>query len=123
MIDKLQRTAQAIQFLRLPSIVAGIVCLASIVMIVLISRSHDGDRYLMPSFVGFIWAATTYSFIATFRTIPEEAHDSLGFIGKIKQKFARGWHWLISFVFLGTTITAFIMTVRLISVWLKDYVN
>ena len=40
MIDKLQKVAQAIQILRVPSIVVALIGLASTVMIIYSSRSH-----------------------------------------------------------------------------------
>ena len=120
MIDKFQRLAQTIQVLQLPSIVVGSICLASMVVIVLNPYSDTGNRFLMLGFVGLVWAATTFSFIATFRTIPEKADKSLKFIGRFKRRLSRGWYWVISLVFLGTTIAALILTGRLMSIWLKD---
>jgi len=120
MIDKFQRIAQAIQILRLPLIVVGVICLASMVIIVLSPSSAAANQFLMLSFVGLVWAATTFSFIATFHTIPEKADKSLKFISRLKRRLSRGWYWFISLVFLGTTTTALILTGRLMSIWLKD---
>ena len=61
MIDKLQRIAKAIQILRLPTIAIGLISLASIVMIIFTSKHHEGDRFLIPSFVGLFWAMSTLS--------------------------------------------------------------
>lgn len=121
MIDNFQRIAQTIQILKLPSLIVGSVCLVSFILIVLSASSDEGNRFLMPSFVGLVWAATTFSFIATFRTIPEKAEKSQGFIGRFKRGLSRAWYWFIAVVFVGTTLTALIMTGRLMSIWLKDY--
>lgn len=121
MIDRFQRIAQNLRFLLLPSILVGSVCLVSIVIIVVGIRSEELERFLTPSFVGLIWAATTYAFIVTFCTVPEKADKSLRLIGNLKRRISRGWYWFIAVVFLGTTIAALIMTGRLMSVWLKDY--
>jgi hypothetical protein len=90
------------------------------VVIVLGPGSAAANQTLMPGFVGLVWAATTFSFIATFRTIPEKADKSLKFISRLKRRLSRGWYWVISLVFLGTTIAALILTGRLMSIWLKD---
>jgi len=121
MIDKFQRIAQTIQILKLPSFLVGSICLVSFVVIVLSAGSGEGNRFLMPSFVGLVWAATTFSFIATFRTIPVIVEQSQGFIGRFKRRLSRAWYWFIAVVFVGTTFTALIMTGRLMSIWLKDY--
>jgi Mn2+/Fe2+ NRAMP family transporter len=121
MIDKLQRIAQAIQILRLPSIAVGLICFASIVMIIFTSRSHEDDRYLIPSIVGLIWAISTHSFIVTFRSVPEKADNSLKFIGKLKRSVSRGWYWIVGIVFLGTTLTVIFLSYRIFSIWFRDY--
>jgi hypothetical protein len=77
MIDKLQGIAQAIQILRLPSIAVGLISLASMVGIIFISKSHESDRFLIPSIAGLLWAISTYSFIVIFRSVPKKANKSL----------------------------------------------
>jgi hypothetical protein len=121
MIDKLQRIAQAIQILRLPSIAVGLIGLASLVMIMFISKSHEGDRFLIPSIVGLFWAISAYSFIVTFRSVPEKANKSLKFFSKLKRIINRGWYWFIGVVFLCTTVAAMFVTYRMVSIWLRDY--
>ncbi len=121
MIDKLQRISQAIQFLRLPAIAVGFFCLASTILILLSANSNDGDTFLIPSFVGVLWAMSTYTFIVTFRSVPEKAGNSLSLFGKLKRHLHRGWYWVISMVFLGTTLAAIYLTNSMISIWLRDY--
>ena len=121
MIDNLQRISQAIQFLRLPVIAAGLFCLATTAVIILSSNSTDGDRYLIPSFVGVLWALSTYTFIVTFRSIPEKSCKNLSMFGKIKRHLHRGWYWVISIVFLATTVAAIYLTNSMISIWLREF--
>ena len=115
MIDKFQRIAQTIQILKTPSLIVGLICLVSFVVIVLSVSSNEGNRFLIPSFVGLIWAATTFSFIVTFRTIPERAEKSQGFIRRLRRGLSRAWYWFIALVFIGTSLATLIMTGRLIS--------
>jgi len=121
MIDKLQRISQTIHFLRLPAIAVGLFCLATIVVIILNTNSTDGDRFLIPSFVGVLWAMSTYTFIVTFRSVPEKADNSLSMFGKLKRHLHRGWYWVLSTVFLSTTVAAIYFTNSMISIWLRDY--
>ena len=92
MIDKLQKISQAIQYLRLPAIAVGLFCLVSTIVIILNSNSHVGDRFLIPSFVGVVWAMSTYTFIVTFQSVPEKADNSLSVIGKLKCHLHRSTH-------------------------------
>jgi hypothetical protein len=121
MIDKLQGIAQAIQILRLPSIAVGLISLASMVVIMFISKSPESDRFLIPSIVGLLWAISTYSFIVTFRSVPEKANKSLKFFSKLKRNINRGWYLFIGVVFFCTTIVVMFVTYRLVSIWLRDY--
>jgi Mn2+/Fe2+ NRAMP family transporter len=121
MIDKLQGFAQTIQILRLPSIAVGLISLASMVVIMFISKSPESDRFLIPSIVGLLWAISTYSFIVTFRSVPEKSNISLKFFSKLKRNINRGWYWFIGIVFLGTTVAVMFVTYRLVSIWLRDY--
>jgi len=121
MIDKLQGFAQTIQILRLPSIAVGLISLASMVAIMFISKSPESDRFLIPSIVGLLWAISTYSFIVTFRSVPEKSNISLKFFSKLKRNINRGWYWFIGIVFLGTTVAVMFVTYRLVSIWLRDY--
>jgi len=121
MIDKLQRISQTIQFLRLPAIAVGMFCLATTVVIILNTNSTHGDRFLIPSFVGLLWAMSTYTFVVTFRSVPEKAGNNLSFFSKLKRRLHRGWYWVISMVFLGTTVTTIYFTNSMISIWLRDY--
>jgi len=121
MIDKLQGFAQTIQILRLPSIAVGLISLASMVVIMFISKSPESDRFLIPSIVGLLWAISTYSFIVTFRSVPEKSNISLKFFSKLKRNINRGWYWFIGIVFLGTTVAVMFATYRLVSIWLRDY--
>ena len=123
MINKFQRIAQSMQILRLPAILVGSICLVSIAIILVGARSEEFERFLTPSLIGFVWAATAYSFIVTFRTVPEKADKSQKLIGRLKRRISRGWYWFIAVVLLGTTVAALILTGRLMSLWLKDYVN
>ena len=121
MIDKFQKFAQAIQFLRLPSIAVGLFSLASIVVIIFTSKSHEGDHFLIPSFVGLLWSLSTHSFIVTFYSVPERAVKTMSFFSRLKRNINRGWYWFISIVFLGTTLSVIVVTYRMVSIWMRDY--
>ncbi len=121
MIDKLQGIAKVIQILRLPSIAVGLISLALMVVIMFISESHESDRFLIPSIVGLLWAISTYSFIVTFRSVPEKANKPLKFFSKLKSYIIRGWYWFMGVVFLAATVAVIFLTYRMVSIWLVDY--
>jgi hypothetical protein len=121
MIDKLQRVAQTIQILRLPSIAVGVFGLATVIVIIFTSRSHEGDKFLIPGIICLLWAISTYTFIVTFRSVPEKGDQSLKFLAKLKRSATRAWYFFIGYVFIGTTLTAVWLSLRMIVIWLRDY--
>lgn len=121
MIDKLQGIAKAIQILRLPSIAVGLISLASMVAIIFISKSHESDRFLIPSIVVLLWAISTYTFIVTFHSVPKKVNKSMKFFSKLKRNINRSWYWFIGVVFVGTTIAVMVLTFRMVSIWLGSY--
>jgi hypothetical protein len=121
MIDGLKRMAQAIQVLRLPSLVLGLISLASLVATVFFFTSDQGDRYIIPSIIGLLWGMATYSFIVTFRALPDKPNTSPRFFGKLKHAVARVWYGLISLIFIGAAVTVLVITIRMILIWLRDH--
>ncbi len=121
MIDTLQRIAYTIRMLRLPSILAGLVSLASLAVSIFIMSPHHGDRLIIPSLVGLIWAMSTYAFIVTFRSVPQRPGSASGIFSRLKLRIERGWYWFISVILLGTTVVAIGLTCRMVSIWLRAY--
>lgn len=123
MIDTLGKISQALQFLRLPVVIVGLVCLTTITVITFTSKSLEEDYYLIPSIVGVLWATTTYIFLAGFHTVPPKADPSWKLIPRIKRKLARAWYVFLAITFLGTSILAVSVTFRMVSVWVRDYLG
>ena len=121
MLEKLQRIAQALQLLRWPAILVGWLSLASVVAIVVTSRSHEGDFLLIPSILGLVWAMSTHAFLTTFRSVPEKAHKAQSFFSRLKRGLWRSLYWLMCGVFFGASAAILLMTYRLFSFWLGSY--
>jgi hypothetical protein len=121
MIDTFKRMAQAIQVLRLPSLGVGLISLASLVVIVLFFASGQGDRFIIPFSVGLLWGVSTYSFIVIFRAVPDKTNTPLRFFGKLKHTITRLWYGLVCLFFLGATAAMLVVTIRMVSIWLRDH--
>ena len=121
MIDTFKRVAQAIQMLRLPSLWVGLISLTSLVAIVLFWPSDQGSQFIIPCIVGWLWGMSAYAFIVTFRAIPEKPTTPLKFFGKLKHTMTRTWYGLISVIVLGATLAMIVVTIRMITIWFRDY--
>ena len=121
MVDRFKRVAQAIQMLRLPSLWVGLISLTSLVVIVMFFATDQVSPLIIPCIVGLLWGLSTYSFIVTFSAVPQKPVAPLKFFGKLKYTITRGWYGLIGMVFLGATLAMIVVTIRMISIWLRDY--
>lgn len=123
MIDRFTKIANALQFLRLPSVVIGLVSLVTMIAIIVSPKSLEGDLYLIPSAVGILWSVTTYSFLVNFHAVPQKADRSWTFFKRVRRMITRVWYWFMGMVFIGTTVGAIFVSYRMITIWLKDYVG
>lgn len=121
MIDKLQRVAGRLQFLRLPAMVLGLVSLATMITVIVSSKSHEDDYYLMPSIVGLLWSMASYSFLVNFSSIPEKSDSSWKLIARFKRSAVRAGYWLLAMLFILTTVGALFVSYRMITIWLRDF--
>ena len=121
LLDTFNRFANAIQIVRIPSLVFGLLCFVSIASVVFMSRSHEDDQFLLPAVVGLLWAISTYAFITTFRIVPEKSDKTWKITNRLKRNIHRGWYWLVSFTFVGITVIIIFMTGRMVTIWLKEF--
>jgi hypothetical protein len=121
MIDRFTQIANVLRFLRLPSVVVGLVCLVAVITIVVGSNSHGDDLYLIPSVVGILWAIATYTFVVGFSAVPPRADSSWGLFRRLKRKIVRMGYWLMAVAFIGTSVGVVVVSYRLLAVWFRDF--
>jgi len=90
-------------------------------VIVVASDSHEDDRMLMPSFVGLLWAISLYTFIESFRSVPERLAEKQGLLSGFRHSIRRSWYWIKGVIFLAATALALVATSRMVSIWLSEY--
>lgn len=101
--------------------VLAVACFACTVFIIFTSSSHEGDKYLFPSILGFLWALSVYGFIETFKYVPEHSGNEPGLLKRTKRKLSRLWYWMIGLVFFGTSIAVIVLSLRTLTVWFGEY--
>ncbi len=121
MIDRFAKVANTLQILRLPSVIAGVLSSAAMLTVIITSKTHESDFYLIPSSVGLLWSIATYSFLVNFQSVPNKAESSWSLFERIKRNAIRAWYWLIAVLFVVTTIAVMAISYRMIAVWLRDY--
>jgi hypothetical protein len=64
---------------------------------------------------------STYFFIVTFSSIPQKPNQTLAFFTRLKRNAVRGWYWLIGVLFVVTTLSAIVISYRMVSSGVKGY--
>lgn len=119
LIDRLQKLAERAAPLRYLT-GAGMLLfgLATAALIL----SFGDDRYLFPAIVGLLWSASTHAFIGTFRSVPGPATaGGLGLLARLRRRLHRAWFWLLALVCAASTLVVIVVSVRLASIWLRQY--
>ena len=81
----------------------------------------SGELMVIPSIVGFLWALSVYSFIASFQHVPVKADSQDSFLAKLKAAFRRAPYWVLAFLALTSSVAILVLSYRLFSVWLHDF--
>ena len=118
MLDRFHRVALSTQFLLLPAIVIGFVCVAMVLYAIFSGQTSEESPFLMPGLVGALWAMVTYAFLVTFRVIPEPANRYQRFVRRMFTNLRRGWYWLLAWICIGTTLLVVILTYRMLALWI-----
>lgn len=83
----------------------------------------SGEQWVIPSIVGFLWALSVYSFIASFQHVPVKADSQASFLAKLKAVLRRAPYWVLAFLALTSSVAVLILSYRLFSVWFQDFGN
>ena len=121
MIDPFRRLAHSIQILALPLLLSVPTCTGVALYVVFGPVSQPADKYLFPAIVGLLWSLAGYGFIETFKQVPARLEQRTGFTMRLRRRLVRLWYWLVALVFVATTAVVAVLTLRVLSVWLKDY--
>jgi len=122
MLNNLHTLAKRVRGLRIPALVVGFSSLITIIVTLLSSSSHEEDRLLMPSFALLLWATSLYTLIEGFGSIPAKPSAGAQLHRRISQRIKRAWFWFLGAVFLAATAVAILLSYRLVSIWLDEYI-
>ena len=121
MIETLSKISKKLYWTQPIIMLIGVGSLSFFIYTVFSSGTTENDAYLIPSVLGFIWSLLYLLLVSAFPYVPEKPDQSIKFFKRIKIKFKRGIYYLIGIVFVVTTLSAIVLSFRLINIWLTDY--
>jgi hypothetical protein len=122
MIDRLHTIAVRLKPLRWVAVALGLASLAALAVIIFLApASGDGDRFLLPAIVGFVWCLSAYGFIDTFQSVPVKLDREHGIFARFRRSLARAWFRFLVLLFGVSTLAALFLTLRLGALWLGGW--
>ena len=86
-----------------------------------LAADGSGERWVIPSIVGVLWALSVYSFIGSFQHVPVKADSRASLPAKLKAVLRRAPYWVLACLALISSAAVLILSYRLFSVWLHDF--
>jgi hypothetical protein len=83
-------------------------------------RGEQG-MIVIPALVLALWGLSVFLLIRNFADIPDRADVRDSFMRRTWQSGKRAWYWLIGVIFLLASLGVVWQTIRLLTVWLRDY--
>lgn len=117
MIERLQRIATFLDRLRLLIFVIGGFSLVVVLLSLLETPWLKGDELLIPSILGFCWAATFYSISKLFVVVPGEPGSAAGFRDRLSARLRRGVLWVLGALMIALTISVMVLSYQLLRAW------
>jgi len=119
MLEAFRRTANILQPLRIPAAIVAAISIFALGYMILTPPTPETRRFTIPSIVVLLWALNSYVFLTTFRGERIEAGESARLLQKVKTRLYKLWLGLIGILFVGLTVAATVLTLKLIGIWLK----
>ena len=117
MIERLQRIANFLGPLRLLIFVMGGFSMVIVLLSLFENPWLTGDRLLIPSILGFCWAATLYSISKLFAVVPGMPNEGAGFRERLSIRLRRGGLWILAVLTIGLTIAVVVLSFELLRTW------
>ena len=117
MIDKLAVVARFMSPAKQLFAVMSVVSLGFFVYYLVFSKT-SAEGVFIPPIVFFIWSYSAWAYINMFVGVPILG-DNLGFFKRLKVRFMRSFYWVVSLLFILSSLGVIFVTNKIVHVWLS----
>lgn len=121
MIDALKIVSKRFRWTKPLAFIIGVVFLSLFLASIFGLGGIEGDIYLIPSILGFIWSGLFYFMVSTFASVPQQPARDTQFIEKIKVRFKRGIYYVLSIIFVVLTVAMVSLSFKMAGIWRADF--
>ena len=116
MIERLQKFAKVLSRIRYLLLLLAGVC-AGLTLLSLIDNPWlADDRWLLQSFMGFLWLITLYVLSQVFPRLPPPVESAENWRQRLSYRLRRGMMWLLAMLFISLSVSLILLSYQLLRV-------
>ncbi|MEX0619611.1 MAG: hypothetical protein WDZ76_12220 [Pseudohongiellaceae bacterium] len=119
MIERLQKFATRILWLRPVILVVAVASMATVVWSLVRPDVGAGDRLIIPGIVLFSWSAMYLCVTGLFSSVPAKPDQRTRWVDRLAIGVKRGLFRILAWCFLLLTLVLLVISYQLISTWLR----
>ena len=121
MIDYLSVLSRKIVWLKPLFFLTIIAAIIAFAYVVLIENGAGKEVYIIPSVVGVLWSLVCLLLLSAFPHVPPKPEMQQRLYKRLKIRLVRGCYYIGSLIFVVLSVSALLLTFRLLNVWRTDF--
>lgn len=121
MIDQLRVFSRKVVWLRPLFFLTTAAAIIVFAYVVFIENAADKEVYIIPCIVGVLWSLVCLLLLSAFPHVPPKPEVQQRFYKRLKIRLARGCYYIVSLIFVMLSVSALLLTFRLLNVWRADF--
>ena len=116
MIERLQKFAKVLSRIRYILLLLAGACAVLVLLSLIDNPWLSDDRWLLYSFMGFLWVLMLYTASQVFPRLPPAVASAENWRQRLSYRLRRGMMWLLAVLFLSLTLSLILLSYQLLRV-------
>ena len=116
MIERLQKFAKVLSRIRYILLLLAGTCAVLTLLSLIDNPWLADDRWLLHSFMGFLWVLMLYTASEVFPRLPPAVASAENWRQRLSYRLRRGMMWLLAVLFLSLTVSLILLSYQLLRV-------
>ena len=116
MIERLQKFAKFLSRIRYTLLLLAGACAVLILLSLIANPWLSDDRWLLHSFMGFLWVLMLYTVSQIFARRPPPVESAENWRQRLSYRLRRGIMWLLAMLFLSLSVSLILLSYQLLRV-------
>ena len=116
MIERLQKFAKVLSRIRYILLLLAGACAVLVLLSLIDNPWLSDDRWLLYSFMGFLWVLMLYTVSQVFARLPPPVESAENWRQRLSYRLHRGMMWLMAMLFLSLSVSLILLSYQLLRV-------